>query len=173
MLKDCITGKFSRTKQIEELFGAEQPELNLFQEEIMKWMDELHILTCTENIGRWEKEYGLDNNTALTIEQRRARVFAKKSERSLPKKAEIEQIMQAMLNAKRVAIYEEGCRFEISVETALLAENIEIAKQYFRQVRPAHFGFDFVNDIRREHKLGMYLGIAEIKEKEFTWEVEF
>ena len=57
MLKDDITPLFANTEQIRELFEAEQPELDALEAAISAWIRELHIMTATDTIEQWEKDY--------------------------------------------------------------------------------------------------------------------
>ena len=77
MLQDDITPLFADTEQIRELFQAEQPEIDAVEAAVGGWIRELHVMTALETIELWEKDYCLDHNTDLTIEQRRARVLPK------------------------------------------------------------------------------------------------
>lgn len=171
MLKDCITDRFSKTKQIEELFIAEQPELELLQEAIVAWMKELHILTCNRDIELWEEEFMLDHNTALTLEQRRARIFAKKCCRRIPKIQFLQDTIKTLLNAKNVIIAEGNCEFEVYVETIGLIDNFTIAEDFFRDVRPAHWGYHFINALRRPTTFDIYQGVVVFTHKRFEMEV--
>lgn len=172
MLKDCIALKFRKTKQIEELFAAEQPELDLLQEEIRRWIDELHIMTSVKTIEDWEDEYVLDHNTELTLEQRRARIFAKKSSRRIPRIEFLQDTIRTLLNAKSVIILENDCEFEVYVETIGLIDNFKIAEDFFRSARPAHWEYHFINALRREYTANQFLGIATFVHKSFQMEVK-
>lgn len=166
MLKDCISPFFSKTKQIEELFLAEQPELDRFQSAISEWRRELFVLSCTENtIDLWEREFALEHKTNLTLEQRRARVFAKKALKYIPKRREIEERIRLLLAAEEVRIFEKDCTFEIYVGTYQLLDNFDIAADYFRKIRPAHFAYTFINSIERTSEAKVFAGIIDFKHK--------
>lgn len=86
MLKDCITPLFADTEQLKELFKVEQPEMEQAEKAVEEWMNEFYIPRISDTIERWEDDYALDHDTGLTLEQRRARIFAKKQQRRVPKK---------------------------------------------------------------------------------------
>ena len=172
MLKDCIPDIFYRTDQVKELFDAEQPELDQLTRDMDIWRTESFILTATlDTIQMYEDDYVLDHDDLLTIEQRRARVFAKRNERYRQRIADLELRLKVMLGAQRVIIEENNCSFTVYVETARLAENISIAKKFFKDARPAHFGYVFINEIRRQYVMTEYVGIAAFVEKTFSAEV--
>ena len=95
MLRDDITPLFAATEQIRELFEAEQPEIDALELAVTGWIRELHVMTAS-GIERWEDDYHLDHNTDLTLEQRRARVFAKKIQRRIPRRENIEEAIQRL-----------------------------------------------------------------------------
>lgn len=171
MLRDDITPLFAATEQIRELFEAEQPELDALELAVAGWIRELHVMTATE-IERWEDDYHLDHNTDLTLEQRRARIFAKKMQRRIPKRANIEEAIQQLLGAVRVSIQEKECMFTVTVESMTLIDNLAIAEDYFRKVRVAHFGFIFINQIPRDYRMDRYFAPALAEHRKISTEVE-
>mgnify|MGYP001134558735 CR=1 FL=1 len=172
MLKDDITPLFADTEQIQELFEAEQPELDALEAAVGAWIRELHIMTATDTIERWEKDYCLDHNAELTIEQRRARVFSQKMQRKIPRKENIEETLRQMLGAVRVSIQEADCRFVVMVETMTLVDNLKIAENYFRKIRVAHFGFELINQINRSYQMEKYFTPVVTEHKRIWMEVD-
>lgn len=172
MLKDDITPLFANTEQIRELFEAEQPELDALEAAISAWIRELHIMTATDTMEQWEKDYCLDHNAELTIEQRRARVFSQKMQRKIPKKENMEETIRQMLGALRVSIEEKGCMFTVVVESMTLIDNIKIAEGYFRKARVAHFGFVLVNQMNRSYSMTRYFTPTLTEHKKIRMEVE-
>lgn len=172
MLKDCIPKKFASMKQMKELFDAEQPELDLIQSEMQGWMKELHIMTCENTISEYEDDYCLDHDVSLTLEQRRARVFAKKGQRFIPRKEYLQNVIQTLLGAQSVLIKEKACEFDIYVATAEQIDNFKIAEDFFREIRPAHWGFTFINNLNREYEILSYFGVAMFEHRKYEMEVE-
>ena len=172
MLEDSIPKKFATTKQIQELFMVEQPELDYIENQMDEWSKELYIMTAEKTISCYEDDYGLDHNTDLTLQQRRARIMAKKLQRRIPLKSNIEEVIKSLLNADRVTIVEQDCAFEVQVETATLVENFDIAKDFFRKIRVAHFDYNFVNQISRSYRATKYCAPTVFTHKKFTMEVQ-
>lgn len=171
MLRDDITPLFAATEQIRELFEAEQPEIDALELAVAGWIRELHVMTAS-GIERWEDDYHLDHNTDLTLEQRRARVFAKKMQRRIPKRENVEEAIQRLLGAVRVSILEKECMFTVTVESMTLIDNLAIAEDYFRKVRVAHFGFTFINQIPRDYRMDKYFAPALVEHRKIRTEVE-
>ena len=172
MLRDDITPLFADTEQIKELFQAEQPEIDAVEAAVGGWIRELHVMTALETIDLWENDYCLDHNTDLTVERRRARVFAKKMQRRIPKRENIEDTIRQMLGAIRVSITETGCMFTVMVESMTLIDNLKIAEDYFRRIRVAHFGFTFINQLNRNYQMDKYFTPAVVEHKKIWTEVE-
>ncbi len=150
MLKDCIPYIFSECKQIKELFNAEQIELDRLYKAVESFINELYILKCVDTIKRYEDDYALELDKSLSLEQRRYRIFAKKNQKLKPTIKNLEYMLKSMLGAREVKITEKDCIFTVRITTAELIENEAIAKEWFRNVRPAHFDFVFANDVYRE-----------------------
>jgi hypothetical protein len=63
--------------EFKELAKAKNPEFNRALQNILKFLDDCFVQTCTvQGIERWEKIYGVTSYPADTLEQRRARVLA-------------------------------------------------------------------------------------------------
>lgn len=172
MLKDDIAPYFAKTEQISEIFEAEQPELDILEEDIESWMQELHIMTAVKTIDEWEDDFHLDHNQDLTIEQRRARVFAKKMQRMIPDREGMEAVIKSLLGATRVSITEQDCSFSVTVESVTLLDNLKIAEDYFRKIRVAHFGFEFTNQLIRTYEMVKYFTPVVEEYKEVWMEVQ-
>lgn len=172
MLKDCIPSEFAKVKQIEEMFEAIQPEIDDLESAIESWINELNILSCKDTIARYENDFEVRPSAELTLEQRRASVFAKKNSRLKPTITNLENMLKQILSADRVLITEEKCRFNVYVGTAELIENLDIAKSWFKDIRPAHYEFKFINEVAREYDIQVFIGIRIFKRKIVNVEVK-
>lgn len=172
MLKDAITPYFAETEQIRELFDAEQPELDAAEQEVESWIQEMHFMTASDTLRLWEHDYGLLYNPALSQEQRRAQLYAKKMKRILPLKEKVENVIKTLLGANRVTLEEKDCRFEIHVETATLMMNMAIAEDFFEKTRVAHFEYSFTNQIIRTFTAQKYFGGLAGELREIELEVQ-
>ncbi len=185
MLKDDVTPIFAETAQIRELFLAEQPELDAVEAAVAGWIRELYIMTADDTIEQWERDYGLDHNTGLALEERRARILAKKMQRRLPKRENMEEAIRQILGAGRVTVTEQNCKFTVRAESTVHLDKMAIAKEYFRQVRAAHFDYQFIQqviwfyDVRLCYENRMYLSTKffprqnlEILRLDGTWKLD-
>lgn len=172
MLKDCITPVFAQTRQIKELFTIEQSEVDLMEDAMKSWLSELYIMEASDTIELWEDDYSLSHNTDLTLEQRRARIIAKRMQRKIPTKETIEEALRSLLGAEQVKITEGDCMFKVRIRTAILAGNMEIAEDYFRNIRVAHFGFELINQLNRSYGMTKYFSPVTFVYKTFRMEVQ-
>lgn len=171
MLKDCIPDIFADCKQIKELFNAEQVELDTVYKAVESFINELYILKCSNTIRRYEDDYALEFDKSLSLEQRRYRIFAKKNQKLKPFIKSLESMLKNILGAREVKITEKDCIFTVRITTAELIENEAIAKEWFRNVRPAHFDFVFVNDVYREKICKSFTAVYAFEHKKFKSEV--
>ena len=124
-----------------------------------------------DTIKRFEKDYAIEPNEELSIEQRRLRILIKKYQKLLPTVVNLEDMIKRLLSADVVKIREVGCRFDIYVGSAALLENMDIAKKFFKEVRPAHFDYKFINSVPRDDVATIYIGVNEFMHKKMKFEV--
>ena len=171
MIKDNLPLFVYKIKQMKELIDAEEVELEhlyIFFEELS---NEFNIFSCTDTIERFEKDYAIETNAELSISQRRLKIIVKKYQKLLPTIANIEDTIKSLLNADIVKIKEVGCRFDIYVGSASLLENMDIAKKFFKDIRPAHFDYKFINSVPRDEVATIYIGVGEFTHKKMKFEV--
>lgn len=162
MLCDSLSPLEAEMKQMSELFGTEQEEIDLLYREIEALYLRLRVKTADEKgLHLWETEYGLWNNTAFTIEQRRARILAKMNSGMSATTKMLENLVKQILDADDVKIieYPEKYCFEIYVYTQRFEENMMLAEDAVSEARPAHLAYKFINAICRKYRCGFYMGI--------------
>lgn len=160
MLKNDVPGFVASMKEMNELFEAEQPELDYLKEYITELINQLRVKTATYSLERWEQEFGLSLGTELPLTKRRARILAKLNSNEPATKAMLENLVKQILNAKSVRIKEiyDSYFFEIYVNTSKLIENLEVADEAIYYARPAYLGYKFINELIREAILTLYVG---------------
>ena len=175
MLYNSLSPLEAEMKQMADLFGVEQEELNLLLQEIEKMYLRLRVKSADgDGIALWETEYGIQHNTALTIEQRRANVLAKMNSGLSATKEMLENMVKQILDADDVKIveYPAEYRFEVYVHTQFFEENINIADEALSEARPAHLAYRFINALYRKYKCSSYVGLIGCVSKEITGEVK-
>jgi hypothetical protein len=174
MIRDNLPPFVYEIKQMKELIDAEESELGELGYLYSFFKDlsnEFSIFSCIETIKRFERDYAIEPNEELTLSQRRLRILVKKYQKLLPTIANLEDTMKSVLDADVVKIKEVGCRFDIYVGSASLLENMDIAKKFFKDVRPAHFEYKFINSVPRDEIAKIYMGIGEFIHKKMKFEV--
>ena len=48
---------------------------------------------------------------------------------------------------------------------------MDIAKKFFKDIRPAHFEYKFINSVPRDETVEMYIGVNEFVHKKMKFEV--
>lgn len=165
MLKDCIAPKFAATKQMKELFFVEEKELEKIYRRNEKLYEELFVSLADENIERYEKEYALKEDALLTLNQKRARILAKKNSKIVPKVSNFSTVIKNLLGAEDVIIKEGTNELSVYVKTVELVENMQIAKDFLRDARPAHLGYDFINNLDRSSVCTINFGVKAFRKK--------
>lgn len=171
MIKDNLPLFVYKIKQMKELIDAEEVELKHMYSFFEELSNEFNIFSCTDTIERFEKDYAIEPNAELSISQRRLKILVKKYQKLLPTIANIEDTIKSLLNANVVKIKEVGCRFDIYVGSASLLENMDIAKKFFKDIRPAHFEYKFINSVPRDEVATIYIGVGEFTHKKMKIEV--
>lgn len=171
MIRDNLPTFVYDIKQMKELIDAEESELVRLYSFFEKFANEFNIFSCTDTIERFERDYAIEPNAELSISQRRLKILVKKYQKLLPTIANLEDTIKSLLNADVVKIKEVGCRFDIYVGSASLLENMDIAKKFFKDVRPAHFDYKFINSVPRDEVATIYIGVGEFMHKKIKFEV--
>ena len=171
MIKDNLPLFVYKIKQMKELIDAEEVELEHLYSFFEELSNEFNIFSCTDTIERFEKDYAIEPNAELSIARRRLKILAKKYQKLLPTIVNLEDTIKGLLDADVVKIKEVGCRFDIYVGSASLLENMDIAKKFFKDVRPAHFDYKFINSVPRDEVATIYIGIGEFMHKKMKFEV--
>ena len=171
MIKDNLPLFVYKIKQMKELIDAEEVELEHLYSFFEELSNEFNIFSCTDTIERFEKDYAIEPNAELSISQRRLKILVKKYQKLLPTIVNLEDTIKGLLDADVVEIKEVGCRFDIYVGSASLLENMDIAKKFFKDVRPAHFDYKFINSVPRDEVATIYIGIGEFMHKKMKFEV--
>ena len=171
MIRDNLPAFIYDIKQMKELIDAEESELLYLYHFFEGLSNEFNIFSCIDTIKRFERDYAIESNEELTLSQRRLRILVKKYQKLLPTIANLEDAMKKLLSADVVKIKEVGCRFDIYVGSVSLLENMDIAKKFFKDVRPAHFDYKFINSVPRDEISRIYVGISGFIHKKMRFEV--
>ena len=171
MIKDNLPLFVYKIKQMKELIDAEESELEYLYKFFEEFSNEFNIFSCIDTIKRFEKDYAIEPNEELSIEQRKLRILIKKYQKLLPTVVNLEDMIKRLLSADAVKIREVGCKFDIYVGSAALLENMDMAKKFFKEVRPAHFDYKFINSVPRDYVVTTYIGVNEFIHKKMKFEV--
>lgn len=171
MIRDNLPNFIYDIKQMKELIDAEESELEYLYKFFEEFSREFNIFSCIDTIKRFEKDYEIEPNEELPIAQRRLRIPIKKYQKLLPTIVNLEDAIKRLVSADVVKIKEVGCRFDIYIGSASLLENMDIAKKFFKDVRPAHFEYKFINSVPRDETVEMYIGVNEFVHKKMKFEV--
>lgn len=174
MLKDGLPQFVREMKEMAVLLGVDQEEIDRLEACIEEMTRQFWIMSATYSIDDWEKEFGIERNSTLTLGQRRAQVLAKLNTRAPSTVKMIENLVIKVLGERRVEVVEdyENYSFTIIIRSDYVPENMLVACDAVRRARPAHLNYGFVNKIARDSILQLYMAVAERKVKEEIFEVD-
>ena len=162
MLEKSVPPFVRGMKEMAELFGAEQPEIDRLEAYLTELLQQFYIKSATWALEDWEAEFGLAADSTLTLRQRRARVLARLNSNPPATVRMLENLVLQTLSANAVTIVERPAEysFDIYVNTDYLVETFAIADEAVRQARPAHLSYKFINWLIRNSVSRLYVGIA-------------
>ena len=106
MLKKSVPPFVAQMREMAELFGAEQPELDRLEGILTELLAQFYIKTATYSLNQWEQDFGIAENPELTQEQRRAQVLAKLNMRMPATVKMLENLVRQTVGAENVWIEE-------------------------------------------------------------------
>ena len=100
--------------------------------------NETNPATADLLLDMWEDHYGIPRNSALTKEQRRARIIAKIQSRGPINKVVLETAVSAALGGVEVDIYENVSKNKFEVNIREIVPSINPAVAVVERMKPAH-----------------------------------
>lgn len=174
MLKDSLPPFVREMREMALLLNVEQPEMDRLEAAIDEMIAQFCVASATYSIDDWEKEFGVEKNSALTLNQRRARILAKLNTRTTATVRMLENLVKTVLGNDRVEIT-ENCQdysFIVTVRSDHVLENMMVARDAVYKARPAHLNYGFINKIARDSLMQLYAGTAGRKIKEEADDVD-
>ena len=162
MLKDRLPQFVRGMKEMALLLGVDQEEIDRLEAFIEEMIRQFCISSATYSIEDWEKEFGIEKNSTLTLGQRRAQILAKLNTRAPSTVKMIENLVIKVLGEQRVEVLEdyENYSFTIIINSDHVLENMLIAGEAVRKARPAHLNYGFINKIAQDSILQLYMAAA-------------
>ncbi len=145
-------------REMAELFGAEQPELDRLEGILTELLAQFYIKTATYSLNQWEQDFGIAENPELTQEQRRAQVLAKLNMRMSATVKMLENLVRQTVGAENVWIEEHPAEyaFTVYVQEDKLSDFLGIARRAVHDARPAHLNYKFIERLIRNARLDLY-----------------
>ena len=113
MLKKSEPPFVAQMREMAELFGAEQPELDRLEGILTELLAQFYIKTATYSLNQWEQDFGIVEDPELTQEQRRARVLAKLNMRMPATVKMLENLVRQTMGAENVRIEEHPTEYTL------------------------------------------------------------
>ena len=174
MLRDSLPQFVREMREMALLLNVDQVEIDRMEAYIEELIRQFWIASATYSIADWEKEFGIEKNSTLTLGQRKAQVLAKLNTRTTATVKMIENLVMKVLGHERVEIVEnyQDYSFSVVVRSDYVLENMMMARSAVHNARPAHLGYEFINKIARDSLMQLYAGTAGRKVKEEMDEID-
>lgn len=158
MLKKSVPPFVAEMLEMAALFEAEQPELDRLESILSELLAQFYIKTATYSLETWEKEFGLDTDPQLSLDQRRAGVLAKLNTRTPATVKMLENLVRQTMGEDLIRIVEhpEEYRFTVYVQEDWLSDRLGIARQAVHDARPAHLNYKFIERLIRKSAADTY-----------------
>lgn len=158
MLKKSVPSFVAQMREMAELFGAEQPELDRLEGILTELLAQFYIKTATYSLDQWEEDFGIVKDPELTQEQRRARVLAKLNMRMPATVKMLENLVRQTMGEENVRIEEHPAEyaFTVYVQEDKLSDFLGIARRAVHTARPAHLNYKFIERLIRDARIDLY-----------------
>lgn len=174
MLKDSLPPFVREMREMALLLNVGQPEIDRLEACIKEMIAQFYVSSATYSIDDWEKEFGIEKNSTLTLGQRRAQILAKLNTRTTATVKMLENLVKKVLGHDRVEIEEnyQDYSFTVTIRSDYVLENMMVARDAVHKARPAHLNYAFINKIARDSLLQLYAGTVGRKTKEEADDVD-
>ena len=158
MLKKSVPPFVAQMREMAELFGAEQPELDRLEGILTELLAQFYIKTATYSLNQWDEDFGIVKDPELTQEQRRARVLAKLNMRMPATVKMLENLVRQTMGEENVRIEEHPAEyaFTVYVQEDKLSDFLGIARRAVQAARPAHLNYKFIERLIRDARIDLY-----------------
>lgn len=144
--------------EFKELAKAKNPEFNRAFQNILKFLDDCFVQTCTvQGIERWEKIYKITSYPADSLEDRRKRVLAVIT-RQLPYTIRaLERMLEQLLGAGNFTVSVNPVASTLTVLVNVRVEHqLDDVKHLLDAVVPANLGVNLGNLYSTHERLAKY-----------------
>lgn len=137
-LPKCVTDVIG----IKDVLLAIDPEIQLLRDDISQLVKELYVKTTDKFIERWEKDFSLHYDSALTLQQRRARILNKLARKKTLNWKNLRLLIQNNLENPQIYIVNDSGNYHFRI--IIQDPNYEQMEQAVRTAKPAYLTFDIV-----------------------------
>jgi hypothetical protein len=132
----------SKIDGLKEVMLAIDPEIQLVRTDISNLIKELYIKTTEQFIRRWEEDFSLSYDPALSLQQRRQRILNKLARKKTLTWTNLGNLIQNNIDHPQYYISNHSgeYRFTIIVQTNNTSELFKAVKE----AKPAYITFDIV-----------------------------
>ncbi|MCD3223931.1 putative phage tail protein [Clostridium botulinum] len=140
LLKDYVPFFISKIKQMQNIYAAQQNELDKLNLDVKDLKAQCFVKTATWGLKPWEEFVGINTDVSKSIEERRANILAKLRGQGTTTKKVIEEIAQAYADKVMVVEHNKESYFTVDLESIDKGFSYSLNSLYniIEEIQPAH-----------------------------------
>ena len=132
---------------------------------------ETNPATATLLLDQWEDQYAIPRDDSLTVEQRRARLVAKRKSSGPCNPAAMEAAVSAALGGAPVEVTENVAKNTFLLTIKEYVPDIAPAVAVLERMKPAHLIYQIRMDLQMETKIGTTTAVAMTHAESHAYEI--
>ncbi|NEZ47952.1 DUF2313 domain-containing protein [Clostridium niameyense] len=163
-LKDYVPFFISKIKDIEQIYKAQDKELNKIKLDIKDLRNQCFVATATWGLDFWEEFLNIETDTSKSIQERRSNIFAKLRGQGTTTVEVIKQIAQAYADIANVTEDNPNYAFYINLESYKgYPFNLDSLYKNIEEIKPAHLqcNYKLTSTTKGKFRIGTITRYAE------------
>lgn len=144
LLKDYVPFFISKIKDVEQIYKAQDKELNKIKLDIKDLTAQCFVSTATWGLDYWEEFLKIETDNSKSIQERRSNIFAKLRGQGTTTKKVIEEIAQSYADIANVIEDNPNYAFYINLESYKgYPFNLDSLYKNIEEIKPAHLAANY------------------------------
>lgn len=141
-LLDNVYQGITKIEGLKDVMLAIDPEIQLLRNDITRLQKELYVKTTEFFIKRWEEDFSLSYDPALSLQERRQRILNKLARKKPLTWKNLELLIKNNIDNPQFYISNDSANYHFTI--IVQTENYEQMQKALQKAKPAHLTFDIV-----------------------------
>lgn len=141
-LLDNVYQGITKIEGLKDVMLAIDPEIQLLRNDITRLQKELYVKTTEFFIKRWEADFSLSYDPALSLQERRQRILNKLARKKPLTWKNLELLIKNNIDNPQFYISNDSANYHFTI--IVQTENYEQMRKALQKAKPAHLTFDIV-----------------------------